>query len=63
MKKVRVQGCILLKNKVLIARHLIDESTWNKYITDKQFYPSLKEIRNKLIELKYIYKNSKLPYV
>ena len=38
----------------LVWGSLIDESAWNKYITDKQFYPSLKEIRKKLIELKYI---------
>ena len=38
----------------LVWVSLMDEGTWNKYITNEQFYPSLKEIRNELIDLKYI---------
>ena len=38
----------------LVWVSLMDEGTWNKYIIDEQFYPSLMEIRNELIELKYI---------
>lgn len=38
----------------LVWVSLKDEMSWNEYITTSQFYPSIKEIKERLIELKYI---------
>lgn len=38
----------------LIWVSIIDENTWNKYLVSHQFYPSMKEIKEQLIKLRYI---------
>lgn len=35
----------------LVWCSLIDEKSWNKYILNEQFYPSMKNIKDKLIQL------------
>ena len=35
----------------LVWCSLIDEKSWNKYILNEQFYPSMKNIKDKLIKL------------
>jgi len=38
----------------LVWCSITDEDSWNDYILKEQFYPSMKEIKNKLIESAYI---------
>lgn len=36
----------------LVWMSIIDENNWNDYVKTEQFYPSMKRIKNRLLELK-----------